>query len=373
MQQILFHIPFTFFGLFPNGIPIYGFGMMLFIAFILCTWLASRRARKDGVPIEAIQDLSIWVFVGGILGARTVFMLVEQPGTFMDRMKNFFPGFFYIWDGGLVFYGSLLGGTVGFILAYFFVLRRNNISFWKTADVIAPALAIGVCLGRIGCLLNGCCYGDVACPDCWEIKYPLSAAPRGDYTKLGIQTAAGFTVKGAELPFVPPIVEEVAEHSPADAAGLRPGDLILMADEVEVKSCSDLEDYLTSHWPRGRNELRLTVQHAGGEKQELPAFRPLTVGLYPTQVYESISCFLLFLLMTAFFPFRPRYGTVMLIFLYLYPVHRFLDEMLRHDTDPVAWGLTFSQVGSVAVFLSAIVLTVLVWRQPPLKHLTQPV
>ena len=77
--------------------------------------------------------------------------------------------------------------------------------------------------------------------------------------------------------------------------------------------------------------------------------------------------------MTAFFPFRPRYGTVMLIFLYLYPVHRFLDEMLRHDTDPVAWGLTFSQVGSVAVLLSAIVLTVLVWRQPPLKHLTQPV
>jgi prolipoprotein diacylglyceryltransferase len=372
MQQILFTIPIKFFGLFPNGIPIYGFGMMLFIAFVLCTWLSSKLARKDGVPPEAIQDLSIWIFVCGILGARTAFMLVEQPGTLMGRLQNFFPGFFYVWDGGLVFYGSLVGGIVGFVLAYYFVLRRQKISFWKTADVIAPALALGVCLGRIGCLLNGCCYGDVACPTCWKVEYPLSAAARGDYTHLGIQTAAGFTLKAAELPFTPPVVEEVTEGSPAANAGLRPGDMITAIDGLEVKTSGELEDFMTVRWPRGQNDLRLSVQRANGEKEDLPSFRPLTIGLVPTQLYETISCFLLFLLMLAYYPFRRRYGTIMLLFLYLYPVHRFLDEMLRHDTEPVAWGLTFSQVFSFGVFLLAIVFTALIWRQPPIEHQIQP-
>jgi prolipoprotein diacylglyceryltransferase len=190
---------------------------------------------------------------------------------------------------------------------------------------------------------------------------------------LGIQTAAGFTLKAAELPFVPavPLVEEVAEGSAAANAGLRPGDEIIGIDGLEVKSAGELEDYMTVRWPRGQNELRLRVRHANGEEEDLPAFRPLSIGLYPTQIYESISCFLLFLLMLAFYPFRPRYGTVMLLFLYLYPIHRFLDEMLRHDTDPVAWGLTFSQVFSIGVFLLAIAFTVIIWRQPPLKNQVQ--
>ncbi len=67
MWQIIYTIPIRIDGVCPDGIPIYGFGVMLFLAFILCTWLASRRAAKLGIAKERIQDLAIWLFVGGIL------------------------------------------------------------------------------------------------------------------------------------------------------------------------------------------------------------------------------------------------------------------------------------------------------------------
>src|SRR5690242_14671195 len=161
MHQVLFRIPIDFFRRTPQGIPIYGFGTMLFLAFAICLWLTGRRAQKEGIRKEVIQDLALWIFVGGIVGARLTFLLVEgDPGqTWATRIQTALTEFFRIWDGGLVFYGSVLGGVAGYILAYLLVYRKQGLSSWKLADVIAPSLAVGLCLGRIGCFLNGCCYG----------------------------------------------------------------------------------------------------------------------------------------------------------------------------------------------------------------------
>src|SRR5262249_49798369 len=71
MQQVLFEIPFP--GV-PDGIPIYGFGMMLFLAFVICTVLASRRAASEGIHPQHVQDMAIWMFVGGLAGARLTFL-----------------------------------------------------------------------------------------------------------------------------------------------------------------------------------------------------------------------------------------------------------------------------------------------------------
>src|SRR5262245_27595669 len=84
MYQVLFEIPLRA-GLdwlpnwMPLRIPIYGYGMMLFVAFILCTWLAGRRAEKEGISKEVIQDLALWLFVGGLLGSRIVYLLDAPP------------------------------------------------------------------------------------------------------------------------------------------------------------------------------------------------------------------------------------------------------------------------------------------------------
>src|SRR5262245_36711609 len=144
MQQVLFEIP----GL---GLPVYGYGAMLFVAFVATTVLATVLARREGIRPENVQDMAIWIFIGGIVGARVTYMI--QYGRPVSEC-------FKVWVGGLVFYGSALGGVVGYFVAYFLILRRYNVSSWRVADVVAPCAALGLCLGRVGCLLNGCCYGN---------------------------------------------------------------------------------------------------------------------------------------------------------------------------------------------------------------------
>src|SRR5262245_44303697 len=104
MRQVLFHI---------GPVPIYGFGMMLFVTFVACYWLIGKRATKQGIPKQHLQDLAVWIFIGGLIGARIVYMI-------QDKNSSFWPpwNFFRIWEGGLVFYGSALGGTAAFFLAY---------------------------------------------------------------------------------------------------------------------------------------------------------------------------------------------------------------------------------------------------------------
>jgi phosphatidylglycerol:prolipoprotein diacylglycerol transferase len=344
MQQVLFRIPIKIPGWIPEGIPIYGFGTMLFLAFVICTWLASRRAEKEGIRKESLQDLAIWLFVGGIVGARLTFLLVEgDPGqSWVSRLQTALTEFFKIWDGGLVLYGSVIGGVVGYLLAYLFVFRKQGLSSWKFVDIVAPAMAVGLCLGRIGCFLNGCCYGAVACPDCWpQVHFPLSSMPRFALVRDGYQTSAGFTMNDrAEDDRT---VGAVAADSPAAGSGLQSGDIIVKlrdfpsAGEARaITSYRDLENDLGRDWIRGKNDLALTVMR-GSQEMDLPPFLPRTLGLHPTQLYESISMLLVFLLLTAYVALRRCPGEVMAIFMFCYGLQRYLVEMLRDDPRPVGF------------------------------------
>src|SRR3954471_16357263 len=177
MYQVLFRIPIRTQAT-PDGIPVYGFGMMLFLAFIACTWLAARRSEREGIRKETIQDLAIWIFLGGLIGARVTYLLTERPWLgFADFIKNL-PA---IWEGGIVFYGSLIGGTISYFVAYFLVFRKHGVRTRRLLDAIPPSLAPGLWLGRLGCFLNGCCFGSVACASCpavTPVAFPLAAPCR---------------------------------------------------------------------------------------------------------------------------------------------------------------------------------------------------
>jgi phosphatidylglycerol:prolipoprotein diacylglycerol transferase len=337
----------------PDGIPIYGYGLMLFLAFVACTSLASRLARREGIAPEHVQDLAIYLFVGGVVGSRLVFMIqYHLPWSH----------FLYIWEGGLVFYGGMLGGAVAYVVAYYTVIRKNGLSTLKLADIIAPCAALGLCLGRVGCLLNGCCYGEVACPDCLALRFPLSGMPRDQLVKGGYQTAAGFTSGAAALRG--PAVGAVEPGSAADRAGLMPGDVIAQLDGHDIRDDEDLRTALEEGWPRGKNDLTLEVER-GADQQELTlTFAPKTLGLHPTQAYESISMALLLFLLLAYFPYRRHDGELFALFLILYPLHRFLNEMLRGDNEKVGFGLTLSQNGSVLVLLMGVAFFLWLRRLP---------
>jgi phosphatidylglycerol:prolipoprotein diacylglycerol transferase len=344
----------------PEGIPIYGYGMMLFVAFVACTVLASYLARREGIAPEHVQDLAIYLFVGGIVGSRVVYMIQEkQPLSHL----------LYIWEGGLVFYGGALGGAVAYVVAYYAVIKKHNLSTLKLADIIAPCTALGLCLGRVGCLLNGCCYGQVACPDCLAIAtpFPLSGMPREQLVQAGYQTDAGFTLDDRATNDT--TVGAVEAGSPADRAGLMPGDVITQLDGHPVADSRDLYAYLVSgERPRGKNDVTLAVERKGEPNELTMTFVPKTLRLYLTQLYETISTALLLFLLLAYYPFRRHDGELLALFFMLYPLHRFLNEMLRADNPPVAFGLTLSQNGSIVVFLIGLVFFLWLRRLPAQYH-----
>jgi len=341
-------------------LPIYGFGAMLFVTFVACYILLGRRAEREGIRKQFIHDLAIWIFVAGIIGARIVFMIQYQVPL---------QDFYKVWEGGLVFYGSAIGGLVGFLLGWWFIIRKHGIDVWVLADVIAPAIALGLALGRIGCLLNGCCYGHVACADCPAVHFPLAAPPRFTLVERGYQTPAGFALDDFDP--LGRTVRAVEPGSPAAVAGLQAGDVIVGIDGLKVAGYADLWNRLVPDWPRGKADLELTVDRAG-QTVTLPPFEPRTLGLHPTQLYETISMFLMFLLLLAWEPFQRRRGELMVILMLGYGVHRFINESLRNDTatyTPLGEGLalTLSQWISIVVFAGGLVLLAVLLRRPTLK------
>jgi prolipoprotein diacylglyceryltransferase len=375
----------------PGGIPVHGFGMMLFVAFLLCNWVGGQLAKhgkfltvasgpnqgKDYLDVtypteertrraqDFIQDTSVVLFICGLMGARITYILKENPP---DSLWSFLIQLPMIWEGGIIFYGSMIGASVAFFAWYLFYYHYKKIRLdaFKLADIAAPPLALGLCLGRIGCLLNGCCYGQVACADCTvaPIHFPLSAPSRFNLVRDGLQTAAGFTFDEFQPRAVGAIVGKVEPHSEAALAGLRPGDTIVEANDKPVDGPSDL-DYVLSmeNWPRGGKELRLKIRDPNGGEPRLIAFKPTTIGLHPTQVYESISMFFLFWMLLAFWALRTHDGQVMALMMTCYGIHRWLNERLRNDPRPEG----FETYSSVVLIICGAALFFALWLWPMIQ------
>lgn len=337
MLQVLFRIPIKT-DYTPDGIPIYGFGMMLFLAFLLCTWVAGRRAERAGIRKEVIQDLAIWIFVGGLLGARICYLAQDDQ---VNSVSEFFKRLPRIWDGGIILYGSFAGGLAAYGLAYWFIYKKQGLSTRKFVDVVAPTICLGLCLGRLGCFLNGCCFGQVACAECAvvPVSFPLSAPVRDVLVAQGLQTAAGFTVMPSPLGHSRGVVvEQVDPGSAAYKAGLRPNSVLLKVNDTEVNDPRDVSNILSSNdWPRGQASLTLTYLPDPKSESETVTIVPWTLGLYPTQLYEFVSMLMLFLVLIAYDPLRRQPGQIMAVLMVGYGLHRFLNEILRDDPRPVGF------------------------------------
>ena len=117
-------------------------------AFELARW----RAKREGLDQEQVADLTFFIILTGLVGARAFYVWEVWGKKGMTTIVDAFA----IWNGGIVLYGSLLGAAIGF--GIYRLLRP--MPMLRTLDVFAPSLALGAAFGRIGCFLNGCCYGD---------------------------------------------------------------------------------------------------------------------------------------------------------------------------------------------------------------------
>lgn len=144
---------------------------MMATAFLVGLWTANRRARLVNVSSDVITDVTMWLLVGSIIGARIVYVTTYWKDEFAGGP---FYEVFMVQHGGLVYYGGLIGASVAGI-GY---MLWKQLPVWKIADIVAPSIALGSVFGRIGCLLNGCCYGRT-CDLPWAIRFPSGHETHG--------------------------------------------------------------------------------------------------------------------------------------------------------------------------------------------------
>ena len=221
---------------------IYSYGLMVAVGFAAATLLACRHAGEFSINKDKVIDLAIVMLAGGIIGARIVYIALNFQYYIKNPLETI-----NLTKGGLVWYGAFIFG----MLAAAWFLRRNKINFWSAADLFAPYIALAQAFGRIGCFLNGCCYGSVA--------------------------PAGF-VLGDILP---------------------------------------------------------------GE----------TVCRYPTQILSAIALFLIFVVLRIWQKKRHFAGEIFIAYGLLYSGKRFGVEFFRGDYPKILYGLTISQLISVAIFI----------------------
>lgn len=132
---------------------VYSYGLMLVIAFSLSSWLACQEAKKRQINSELIFNFLFTVFISGVIGAR-IFYVIENIGYYFKNPLEIIM----LQYGGLSWFGGLIMGVVSGII----YLRKEKLGIYTILDLVAPFIALGQVLGRIGCLLNGCCFGKVS-------------------------------------------------------------------------------------------------------------------------------------------------------------------------------------------------------------------
>jgi len=159
-----------------GGFTIYSYGVLLAAAYLLGLQFALIRARSRGLDRERVMDLGIWIIISALVGAKLLLLVVDyrpflaNPRSIVDLLRS-----------GGVFYGGLIA-AVTVALVY---IWRQRMPMWTTTDVFAPGIALGHVVGRLGCLLAGCCFGrPTSVP--WAISFhdPNAFATSG--TPLGV-------------------------------------------------------------------------------------------------------------------------------------------------------------------------------------------
>ena len=129
-------------------IPIYG--LLIALGILLAVVLCHRQEKEKGLPTDTAFDLALWVVPFAIVGAR-LYYVAFQWANYKDNLLSIF----YIWEGGMAIYGGIIGGVLGGLI----MSRRKKLPFPKLADMVAPVLLLGQCIGRWGNFVNGEAYG----------------------------------------------------------------------------------------------------------------------------------------------------------------------------------------------------------------------
>jgi phosphatidylglycerol:prolipoprotein diacylglycerol transferase len=238
---------------------------------------------------------------------------------------------------------------------------KSRMPLLAVADLVAPAAMLGLALGRIGCLLNGCCFGG-ACDLPWAVTFPWGSPAH-------VRQAQADEIYLHGLKFAPDpraaVIAEVEHGAPAEQAGLRAGMRIASINGTPVWNADAARAMLFSVHEPGAPLSIVTVPDNAPHRWVLAAPVPRSHPVHPTQAYGAINGLLLCLLLLAYDPFRRRDGELIALALTVYPITRFLLEAIRTDELAIfGTGMSISQNVSLLVLLLAAGVWCYVLRQP---------
>ncbi len=344
MNPFLFEIPFV-------GWTVKGYGLMLMIGFLLAVWLASRRAMKCKADPDIVLNVGFVALICGVVGARLWYFVQYYSERFAHR--PLLSAYFDCAGGGLTFYGGFLGGLGG-ILVYLLIKR---VSLRLYLDILAPSLVLGLAFGRIGCFLNGCCFGDV-CADRegharlpWAVTFPYGS-PAHHFQWQRLQT---------ELPKELVVVSEVGW-----------GSVINREAVYDPPTTQQIEQLKAIENPRKR--ARKLAPFAGLLEQarryemtpaELAEFalHYRSLPVQPTQLYSCINALMISLILSILFTRRRRHGILVSWMFILYGISRFILEQIRTEPHDI-WIFTNAQAVSVVLVPLGLILLVVLHRLP---------
>jgi phosphatidylglycerol:prolipoprotein diacylglycerol transferase len=340
----------------PLGIPIRGYGLMLMLGAVCGVALSIRLGRRLGLMPDDILSLGMWLLVSGIGGARLFYVIQKWPQMVGATPAETLLNAFRFTEGGLVVFGGVLAG----MLAMVGWAWRRGVPVLSVADLAAPGFCVGLALGRIGCLLNGCCYGGLCEPPLPCIRFPMGSPAYMDQLQaLGAGGEPGLlgVALDASLAQQPPRVSQVQAGSWGAQVGLEPGQR-LSSQRFGLLGPDPVN-------PAGPPQVWVELQANGWPISSLdPSSPPLperSLPVHPTQLYSAFDAALLAVVLVSLWPLVGGQGWVFATGLGLHGVSRFLLECLRDDEGGQfgTW-LTISQwLSLVGIAISVTLLVVL--------------
>jgi phosphatidylglycerol---prolipoprotein diacylglyceryl transferase len=301
------------------GLPIRGYGVMLMLGVVSAMAIAMLRCEKAGLSRDAFFSLATWTIVAGMLGARMFYVIQKWNELAGDTIREKLWTALQVTEGGLVVYGSVIGG----LIAVAFWSRKNRFPLLVLADCITPAFFLGLAFGRIGCLLNGCCYGGLCETSLPSITFPSGSPAYMDQLVsgklLGIEAESDPSGESA------PSIVQVKPNSWASENDIHKGQKLVAIKELQVDGPSRSDSLAAPVFEAMIQVGNRKLQVAGGS---LPK---RSVPVHPSQIYAAISGLVLCLWTILFSTMTKRRGMVFGAGLVAYGVQRIIEEIIRVD------------------------------------------
>ena len=300
-------------------------------------WTAGRRGMKIGLSPEDISNLMLWIFIGGIAGAKLLYVANHWNGE--EPLKDLI-----LQRSGMVFHGALFGTAI----AVWLFTRKTKMPLWATLDTLAPSFALGHAFGRIGCFMTSCCYGKT-CDLPWSVRFPTGSNPHIGHTR------------GSEywLDMLKQSAEQVPSQLTRNIQELVVYFKSTTHTSAEVYASAKQKMVLLS---RGKTNVVIEPieQKTYDVVHSLNIHAPYPLSIHPTQIYEGLLLLALFASLAWLFRNRKFNGQIFASYLIGYALLRFGMEFLRADGRGHLWFGKLTSGQGISIIL--IIGGVMIWR-----------